>query len=300
MSKKTLPILAIVLAAVIWGISAPVIKTAETQIPTFTLAFLRFVIATTLIVGISIKNRWDLPIRLSDLKLFVLTGLTGIVGNIAFVFLGLKYTTALDYLTFSCLAPILIAISGFFFLKEPLTRLNLTGQAVALIGAIIIIGTPNGPASNRLLGDFYLALSTICWASSIIFAKELFHRYSSFIVTAFIFLTGLIAFAPLALIEYFQNQNWGSQVDLLHWLAVLFLGIFTSIIAYLAFEWGLRHSLASVAGLVEHFQLLAGTVAAILLVGEFITQWFVIGAALVLIGVFFATRPAHHYHKRHI
>src|SRR5207302_880878 len=161
--KPILPLLAIILAAVIWGISAPVIKAAEDQVPTFTLAFLRFVIAVLLIASISLRNHWSLPIRISDLKLFILTGLTGIVGNIAFLFLGLKYTTALDYLTFSCLAPIFIAIAGYFFLREPLTRLNLTGQAMALVGAMIIIGTPNGPASNRPLGDFLLVLSTICW-----------------------------------------------------------------------------------------------------------------------------------------
>lgn len=298
--QKILPLLAIVAAAVIWGVSAPVIKAAEDQIPTFSLAFFRFLIAVSLLSLVAIRCRWELPIRISDLKLFILTGLTGIVGNIAFLFLGLKYTTALDYLTFSCLAPIFIAVAGFFFLKEPLTRTNLIGQAMALVGAMIIIGTPNGPASNRPLGDFLLVLSTICWAASMIFAKELFHRYGSFIVTSFIFLTGLIAFAPLALIEYWQNPTWLQQVDGIHWFAAIFLGIFTSVLAYLAFEWGLRHSLASIAGLVEHFQLLAGTIAAILLVNEFITQWFVIGAVLVLIGVLFATRPTHHFHRRHI
>jgi drug/metabolite transporter (DMT)-like permease len=300
MPKKCLPILAIVTAAVIWGISAPVIKAAEGQIPTFSLAFIRFLIAVSLITTIAVKKRWDLPIRLSDFKLFLFTGSTGIVGNIAFLFLGLKYTTALDYLTFSCIAPIFIAIAGFFFLKEPLTKVNLVGQMMALIGAIIIIGTPNGPASNRILGDALLLLSTVCWASSMIFAKELFHRYGSFIVTAFIFLTGLVAFAPLALIEFWQTPYWINQVDINHWVAAIFLGIFTSVIAYLAFEWGLRHSLASIAGLVEHFQLIAGTIAAILLVNEYITKWFVIGASLVLIGVLFATRHAHHFHKKHI
>lgn len=239
------------------------------------------------------------PIRRSDLGKLILIGLFAISFNIGFGFVGIKLATALDSITFASMTPIAIALASVVFLGERMTKLNTIGQLVAFFGALAVINSPTGQAPDRMLGDILLALSGLSWVTSIILSKELFHRYHSFTITSVFFMVGIVTFALPAAGEYLQNPGWVGRVDPLAWAGVVFLAVFTSVVAYLAYEWGLEHSSASYAGVIEHFQLIIGAVAASLLLGEILSGGYVLGASLILIGIVLATRPSHHYRKAH-
>lgn len=288
------------LSAIIWGASTPVTKLILGEIPPLSLAFLRFLLASLIMAVLTIKLDYHTPIRRSDLGRLALIGLLAPGVNIGLGFIGLNYATALDSIIFASLTPIAIALAGAIFLKEIFTKLNLFGQVLAAAGALVVLNTPTGNAPNRLLGDLLLALSGIAWVTAVILSKEIFRKYHSFTVTSFMFLVGTVVFAPLAAWEYIQNPTWFENIPVLTWAGVLFLAIFTSVIAYLAFEWALERSTASFAGLIEHFQLLVGAVLANLLLGEPLSTGFILGTGLLLIGVTLATRPAHHFRKAHV
>lgn len=300
LSRSTLPFTLLVVSALIWGVSTPITKALLTEIPPFSLAFLRFLLASVVMSVIWFRySDAHTPIRRDDLGKLVGTGLLAITANIGLGFVGITYTTALDSITFAAMTPIAIALASAVFLGEKLTRLNVIGQVLAFFGAMMVISSPTGPVVNRSLGDVLLILSGLCWVASVIWTKELFQRYHSLTITSTLFLVGTVTFAPLALGEYLRNPGWVSAVNLWGWAGVLFLAVFTSVIAYLAYEWGLEHSSASYAAVIEDWQLLVGAVTASLLLGELLSGGFVLGSSFILIGIVLATRPSHHLRKAH-
>lgn len=299
LSKESLALGALLLSAAIWGASTPIAKAILTEIPPFSLAFFRFALASVILFALSVKLNRHTPIHQKDLPQLILIGLFAITLNIGFGFVGITYTTALDSIIFASITPIAIAAASTYFLGERFTKVNFVGQLLAVAGALIVVNSPTGDTSNRLLGDILLIGSGAAWVTSVILSKEIFRKYHSFTITSFIFLVGTVTFAPLALWEYLANPAWVTAASTNSWLGVVFQAIFTSVVAYLAFEWGLERSSATFAGLVEHFQLLVGAVLAGILLGEILSSGFVIGAGLILVGIVLATRPAHHYRKSH-
>lgn len=298
-SPHLLPFLALLLSGVLWGASTPANKLTLEEIPPFTLAFLRFLLATVILTPVFLLSGTHTPIHRRDLGRLIVLGLFGITLNIGTTFLGLTMTTGLDAVAIFSLVPLLVAVASAVVLGEKLTRLNLFGQFLALAGVGAVALSPTGPTVNRLLGDLLLLVSAISVVIYIILSKELFRKYHSATITAFMFLVGVVTFAPLAGIELLQNQNWISGVSHQGLLGLAFIALFTSVIAYLAFEWGLEHSTASLAGLIEHVQLLVGAVLAALILNEVLSTGFVLGSGLILVGIVFATRPSHHFRKAH-
>lgn len=299
LSPHLLPFLALLLSGILWGASTPANKLTLEEIPPFTLAFLRFLLATVILTPVFLLSGTHTPIHKRDLGKLIVLGLFGITLNIGTTFLGLTMTTGLDAVAIFSLVPLLVAVASAVVLGEKLTRTNLFGQFLALSGVAAVALSPTGPASNRLLGDLLLLVSAISVVIYIILSKELFRKYHSATITAFMFLVGVVTFAPLAGLELLQNPDWISGVSHQGLLGLAFIAIFTSVVAYLAFEWGLEHSTASLAGLIEHVQLLVGAVLAALILNEVLSTGFVLGSGLILVGIVFATRPSHHFRKAH-
>ncbi len=300
LTRRTLPFTLLLLSAAIWGVSTPITKALLTEIPPFSLAFLRFLLATVAMSVIWFRySSAHTPIRRADLGKLILTGLFAITLNIGAGFIGVIYTTALDSITFASLTPIAIALASVAFLGEKLTRINVLGQILAFFGVIMVLGSPNGHVINRSLGDILLALSGLAWVVSVIWTKELFQRYHSLTIASVLLLIGTISFAPLAAGEYLQNPAWVTSVSIWGWAGVGFLAIFTSVVAYLAYEWGLEHTAASYAAIIQDLELLVGAITASLLLGEILSGGYVLGASMILLGIVLATRPSHHLRKAH-
>ncbi|HET7713525.1 MAG TPA: DMT family transporter [Patescibacteria group bacterium] len=299
LSAHLLPFLALLLSGILWGASTPANKLTLEEIPPFSLAFLRFLLATVILTPVFLLKGARTPIHRRDLGRLIVLGLFGITLNIGTTFVGLTMTTGLDAVAIFSMVPLLVAVASSIFLGEKLTKTNLFGQILALAGVGAVALSPTGPASNRLLGDALLLISAISVVFYIILSKELFRKYHSATITGFIFLVGVVTFAPLAGWELFQNPDWITGVTHQGLLGLGFIAIFTSVVAYLAFEWGLEHSTASLAGLIEHVQLLFGAVLSAVLLNELLSTGFVLGSGLILVGIVFATRPSHHFRKAH-
>lgn len=299
LSPHLLPFLALLLSGVLWGASTPANILTLEEIPPFSLAFLRFLLATVILTPVFLVSGTHTPIHRRDLGKLIVLGLFGITLNIGTTFLGLTLTTGLDAVAIFSLVPLLVAVASAIVLGEKLTKVNFFGQFLALSGAAAVALSPTGPTVNRFLGDLLLLVSAISVVIYIILSKELFRKYHSATITAFMFLVGVVTFAPLAGLELIQNPDWISGVSHQGLLGLAFIAIFTSVVAYLAFEWGLEHSTASLAGLIEHVQLLVGAVLAALILNEVLSTGFVLGSGLILVGIVFATRPSHHFRKAH-
>ena len=131
------PVLALIIANVIWGMASPIFKFALTNIPPFTLAFIRFFFAGLIFLPMAIKN-WQ---RLSLKQFFeiLLVGFFGITMNITFFFLGIVRTESINAPIIASSGPVFIYLLSIFFLREKPKSKVLAGMLVSLLGVLLII-----------------------------------------------------------------------------------------------------------------------------------------------------------------
>jgi len=289
--KRLTAYLLLTLTAAIWGVAGPVIKATLAYIPPFTFLFWRFLLATTIFIPIFIFFFKKEKETLKSILPIVPIGFLGIPLCLSFVFLGFERTTALDGTIIAALAPIFIVLGGVFFLKEKVTKLETLGLVVAIAGSVVMVSQPllegGGFARRNLLGNIFIILSDIVWAGYVIASKKEFKKHSPFVITAVSFFTGLVTIFPVALLEqlYLPTQSLFYLNPAGLW-GLLYMAIFSSVIAYFAFESGLRLIEASEATLFAYLQPIFAAPLAIFWLKESVTRPFLIGAGIIIIGVF--------------
>ena len=200
----------------------------------------------------------------------------------------------------------LSVLLGWWFLKEKVYLINLFGIALGFLGALIIVGLPQiitGTVSSQMiLGNILIILASISWVVGATLSKKILNKYSFLVVTAVAFLVGTVVMFIPATSEYIQNPNWITQVTILGLLGLTFMTLLSSISAYFLFEWGLSKTSITTADLFQYIEPFAATILAVTILGERVSNLFLIGAALIAVGAYLGTlaKEAHHrHHKAH-
>lgn len=294
MSKRLKAYLLLLLTAIIWGIASPVIKYTVSQISPFAFLFYRFLVTSAVFLPFfMVIARREKENFFSLLKIVPL-GFLGVTLTLSLIFLGLEKTTALDASVLVALAPIFICVAGVLFLNEKVTRLETVGISFAFTGTLVMVAQPliegSAFASQNLLGNLLIITSNFAWTAYVILSKEEFKKHSPFIITATSFFTGLVTIIPFALFEQgiklFDYQELVFSSGAL-W-GVLYMSLFSSVIAYSTFQLGLSLIEASEATLFAYLQPIFAAPLAVFWLGEKITFPFLAGVAIIAFGVFLA------------
>lgn len=304
--KKPLPYLALIAAHVIWGSNFVVAKITLQEFPPMGLALLRFAFASLFLAPFFLAETKKVKIDKKDLPKLIAIGIFIITLNITFFFEGMKRTSAINASVLTLIIPMLSVLLGWWFLKEKIYIFNLFGIALGLVGALVIIGLPqfiSGDLSpEAMTGNILIILAATSWVIGATISKRLLNKYSSLILTAMAFLVGTLTMILPAALEFYKNPGWTSQVTMLGMLGLMFMILLSSISAYFLFEWGLSKTSIIMADFFQYIEPLVATVLAVIILGEKISNEFIIGAALIAIGVYLGTlaKEAHHrHHKAH-
>ncbi len=271
---------------VIWGLSFVATRVAVQGMPPLTLAFVRFLLASVLLVPLVRLRHGGIRLAPGDRRLVAAMGLTGV--TLAFVFenIGLRYTTASHGSLLVSLTPLASAVSEAALGRKRLSGRTLAGLLAGLGGVGLIVGSPfEGGAS--LLGDALMLATVGCWVAYSFITEHLTATLPNLLVTTRAIVVGTVALAPLAALELVREGMPSPSVET--WAAVLYLAVFCSALAYV---WWNRT--LSVAGVTATNTLiygipLVGVTAGVLLLGEPLTVRVVAGGLLVVGGVILAT-----------
>lgn len=293
-----LAFLALLSASVIWGATIPIMKLTLIHVPVFTLAFLRFGIASLLIFPF-VKNK--LKVSANDAVPIVLSALTAVTLNITFFFWAVKLTTALNVGIIGATVPILTLLAAHVFLRENITKNLFVGAAMGILGIGVIITKDFALHGLTLspLGDFFMLLAVLAFVASEIINKKLFVAYSPLVITFYAMCIGAITFFPAAVVENMQNPVWIYQVPFIAIFGILYGICFSSLAAYFFWHFGLSKINASQVGFFYYLDPLVATTVSVFLLSEKITPPFLIGALFIFLGIFFAeshfsSRTKHH------
>lgn len=286
--ERKLAYLALISAAFIWGIATPVIKYSLTFISPVVFLYFRFLLAS-LVVAI------PLCLRISKIKPskkdwldYLFLGFLCTPLNLLLLFVGLNKTTAIDASLISITAPFLVVIGGAFFLKEQVTKKERLGISIAVAGTLITIAQPLfenvSMVGNHIQGNLLVLLGTLVWVAFTLIAKNKKHL-DPFILSSFSFIVGLVCLFPVFLSSSINYSLLTTKAI----PGILFMAIFSSVIAYSTHIYGLSKIEASEAEIFTYLQPVFAVPIATIFLREKITVPFLLGAILIATGVYISS-----------
>jgi drug/metabolite transporter (DMT)-like permease len=277
----------IILGQLIAGGTFPIAKIAVNSIEPFTLALLRFGIASVAMLLILVVTGRVRRIERGDWLRFIMIGLLAVPLNQLLFLYGLKFTTAGRSALYYGATPIFVFLMAILYLKEKATPLKIIGIVASFAGVAVIL---RGGRMDEgvLFGDFLVILAVIAWAAYTVLGKNLLNKYGSLTVTAYALLIGTIAYLPIGIVPAIRFDY--TQVPTAAWLSLLYIAIMTSVIAYSIWYWALARMEASKLAIFQNLQPVFAAILSMLVVSETFGIDFYFGGALVIGGVLLTQR----------
>jgi drug/metabolite transporter (DMT)-like permease len=284
--------LRLVLMAAMWGGVFVAGRTLALQAPPFTGGALRFLVASAVLVPLVYAREGGLPpLGPRERRTMVLLGATGVFAFSGFFFAGLERVPAARGVLIMALNPTGTALGMWLVFRERLDASRWLGIALALAGVAVVIARGDlaqlfagalGPGELLLFG------SAAGWVSYTIIGRQILGKVSVLATTTYATLAGTAMLVVAALLE----RPWHAVValDAKGWVAVAYLGVFGSVLAFLFFYEGVRRIGPSRASIFINLVPVFGVTFAALLLGEPILASMIVGGMMVIGGVMLTNR----------
>lgn len=308
-SSVSIGVIAALTNVFFWGAASPIIKSALDVISPYVFLYYRFaiVIAVTTPVLFLMRKKFNTIRNLKQLAHMLGIGVLTHPLTLGLLFVGLQYTTSSSASVLAGLSPLFIITASWLFLKERVTRHELLGAILATVGtSIIVFDTPvQAHATNPLLGNSIVLLSNVLWTIGVLSMKKLSLKHSPFLFGYTGWFTGLLTFGA---ITFFTDRQLFLRPLVLTQLPqaglpILYMAVFGSIVAFTAYQVAQKYLEASNVSIFTYLQPLIAVPLAYFWLKEQLGVWFVVGAAIIAVGVILAEiHPKSRFHalRRHV
>lgn len=280
-----------VLVSFLWSGAFIAGKYTGPYIPSGSVTMMRFAISTVMIYGIMKWTQKKEPeavyhFNKKDIPHFLFTGIVGMVGYHIFFFEALNYTSAINSSIIRAIDPIITVLITFVFLHQRVPLMQLLGILLSLAGVILTItaGDISNLAETELnRGDLYMIGAVVCWSAYGIYSKHKCSHIPPVVLTFYSFLVCTLALVPVFLLD--KPQEFLPKVPASAWLALLFMAVFCSGIAYYIQQAALRvigpARCAIFVNLVPVFSFILAT----LMLGEELQPVKILTTIVIIVGV---------------
>lgn len=293
--RRLLAYLKVTFSVLVWGASFIATKVALREVSPTTVVWLRFGIGVLVLSLTALQGRQLTLPKKRDIPYFALLGFIGIAFHQWLQSNGLVTSQASTTAWIVATTPIFMAILGRFALHEEINRLQVLGIALAFFGVLVVVS--GGDLGALTLGQFgapgdiLILISAANWA--------LFSALSR---------RGLKANPARGMLVYVMAFGWlfvsilffsagdiheVSELSLRGWLAIAFLGVACSGLAYIFWYDGLQAVSSSQVGAFLYLEPLVAVVVAALVLNEAILLASILGGLAILLGVYLVNRQAH-------
>ena len=289
---KSLPYLEALFAVVVWGGSFIATKIAVGQISPTTVVWIRFTMGIPLILfAVVIRKQFAFP-KGNEWWYFALLGFLGISFHQWLQSNGLKTAQATTTAWIISTSPAFIAVLGWLVLKEKLKLHQSLGIALSMCGVLAVVSKGDWEAlavgKFGTVGDFLILISSVNWAVFSILSRRGLKSHPSTRMTLWVMTTGWL-FTSATFIAG-RNYTEFLQLDWRGWMAMVYLGILTTGLAYIAWFSALSQLPAAQTGAFLFIEPLTSMVVAANILGEKITLVPVLGGVVILFGIWMVNR----------
>ena len=213
----------------------------------------------------------------------------------------LEYTSVASSVVFVSTTPLWVALLSPFTLREPITRFVLSGMVLALAGGVVI-GLSDTCAWNGLslscppliefvrgrafLGDLLALAGALAAAAYLIIGRRL--RAKMALIPYIFVVYGMAAAVLVALMLRGWNSPLGYSPSTYLWF--LLLALVPQLLGHSTYNWALRYISAAYVSITLLGEPIGSTLLAYFLLKETPTPMKIIGAILILAGIYIASK----------
>lgn len=276
-------------ANILWGLMAPIGKSALAEFSALSVTTFRMVGAAACFWLLSLFCRREEVDHRDMLKIFF-ASLFALVFNQGVYIFGLSLTSPIDASIVTTTLPIVTMIVAALYLKEPVTNKKVLGIFVGAMGALILIMSSQSTASGNgsLVGDLLCLTAQISFSIYLTVFKGLSQKYSPVTLNKWMFVYASMCYIPFSYHDI-SAIAW-SGVSTAALLQAGYVVVGGSFLAYICIMTAQRLLRPTVVSMYNYMQpIVASTVAIVLGLGVFNMEKG-IAIALVFLGVYIVTQ----------
>jgi len=292
---RTRAFLLLALANLFWGGNWVIGRALRDAIEPVTLNFWRWLIAALILAPFALPGMAAHrgAIRRSA-GLLVLLALTGVGLFQTLVYVGLRTTTTVNAVLLNASAPLFMLLCSWAIERERATRRQIAGILISLAGILVILSRGEPDSLLRLefhAGDAWILLAMPMWGIYSVLLKRRPPELGGIVFLFVISVVGVVLVAPVFALEALHSPpRWPTTGEA---TAVLYVGAFASVGAFICWNRGVAIVGANAAGFTLHLLPAFGTVLAMVFLGEAFHAFHAAGVTTILAGVIVATRASH-------
>lgn len=277
-------------AVIVWALAFPFIKIGLEELSFINLTIMRFfIVCLVLIILLSLRSKKFSKLHKKDILPIFFLGFFGVMAYHLGLNYGERFISPGAASLIIATIPVFILILAAIFLKEKITIKKSSGILLSLSGVVIISAWGTQSASIKI--EYVYAALAVLFAAIMgafytIVGKKLLERYSGFSLTTYAMLLGSLGLIPL--LHPLFDGNIIQQVSELSptgWFAIIFLGVFSTVIGYAIWYIALKIKSASEISAYLYAIPVFSTIVSYILFNDEITLFFIVGGVLVILGL---------------
>ena len=279
------------LSCLMWASNFLLGRTLREEIGPLMLTICRFGVASVFYAVIFGRSAVRERPSLRHWTLLIAMALTGAVGFPLLLYRGLQLTTASEAVLINATGPLITAVLASILLRERLFPRHILGGVISFLGVGLIV---SGGSFERLrqwhinVGDLYVLVAVVLWGVYSVISRWATRSRSVFSVTA------ISTWIALPFFLGASAAGWQPAPTPWSWhllLAVVYIGIFPSGLAFLSWNEGVRRVGPNRAMVFYNMLPVYGSALGVILLGESLGPQHFTGGGLILTGSLLAIWP---------
>ncbi|ADU61359.1 MAG: DMT family transporter [Pseudodesulfovibrio sp.] len=282
----------LIISMALWGGTWVAGRVLAQSIHPMSAAFLRFVLASAMLVAMCCRADGHLPrLRRDQILPVLFLGATGVFIYSYFFFTGLQTIPAGRAALIVACIPVCISIISALFYKERFGPVRIVGALLSLVGVSVVIadGNPLALLSGGVSrGDFMILGCVASWTAYSLGGRVAMKSLSPLTAVTWSCLFGtLMLLVPAVAGGLVGDVIKARAVD---WVCLGFLGILATGLAYFWYYQAIAVIGASRAGIFINTVPVFAVIMGALILGEPIHLSLLVGGCMVVSGVYLTNR----------
>jgi drug/metabolite transporter (DMT)-like permease len=281
----------LILMAVFWSGVFPAVNIVLRSMGVFTSVFVRFALAAAILLAVMYWR--DGRLRRLSPREFVHVVALGILGIAVYNSLFTWGLTLVEASRAALIVPTNPAFTALFaalFLRERFGAARAAGVALSVLGALWVLSRGDLRTLAALdfgTGEWILVLCIFMWSAYTLLGRLAMSTLTPMAFTAYVMLAGSI---PLAVPAWLEPGTLGG-VTWQGWVALAYLVVFGTLLPFLWFNEGVKALGAARASQFINLVPPLAVAESILILGEPFDPSLLVGALLVVAGLYLTNRP---------
>lgn len=285
---RTLVEVSLLLTVFFFGTNFTAVKVVVEDVPPVLFAATRFTLAGLLLLPLALFAGPGGRLKRRDLLPILGLGIVGVTLTQTVFTIGVSLTTAANTALVYSTAPVWGMLLAFALGWERPRLAGILGICLSLAGVGFIVYGGLEFAGTSLAGDALILAAAVFWGSYTVLTLSFLRDYSPMAVAAYAMILGGLAAFPLAAFDAGSLDL--AAIDARTWWAAAYSTLCSSAFGFAAWGWGVSHVGANRVLIYQYLVTITGVGAGIVLLGEDFGPGQLVGAAIIVAGVYLARR----------